>query len=381
MIHIPSFINSMKLTWLKRTYNSRSDWMALATQELPDFESLLTYSNKKIKMHRDRMSNPFYIDMIDAVMKFNKENQQDDEEILTEKIWYSNWTKFETSMIKMWDEKGLRFIGDLYNPSTGEIYSQENLEQVYGIRMTFLCYSSLIRSPPNSLQKQINKTWLTNPNIPHRMNLALNHTKFPRYAYNVFVNKQSENNAQTNRRLKEKWTSDIGKYTTGTLRQVATATTSTFLIYLHFRIINRTYATNKYLQKINVSRSNICTFCKLSVETIFHVFWECSKTQIFIKEILSHLKTNYEVTLNIDVNKWFLLTELSNMEVLVITLINPRPAGPLDFPPPAGGGGAFERPPMISAPGRRREKRKAPFESPRKIISKSFRSFFGSGQN
>ena len=46
-----------------------------------------------------------------------------------------------------------------------------------------------------------------------------------------------------------------------------------------------------------------------------------------------------------------------------------------------GGGGAFERPPMISAPGRRREKRKAAFESSRKIISKSFRSFFGSGQN
>ena len=27
------------------------------------------------------------------------------------------------------------------------------------------------------------------------------------------------------------------------------------------------------------------------------------------------------------------------------TTLNPRPAGPLDFPPPAGGGGAFERPP------------------------------------
>ena len=44
-------------------------------------------------------------------------------------------------------------------------------------------------------------------------------------------------------------------------------------------------------------------------------------------------------------------------------------------------GGAFERPPMISAPGRRREKRKTAFESSRKIISKSFQSFFGSGQN
>ena len=29
-----------------------------------------------------------------------------------------------------------------------------------------------------------------------------------------------------------------------------------------------------------------------------------------------------------------------------LTFFNPRPAGPLDFPPPAGGGGgAFERPP------------------------------------
>ena len=36
---------------------------------------------------------------------------------------------------------------------------------------------------------------------------------------------------------------------------------------------------------------------------------------------------------------------------------------------------------MISAPGCRREKRKAAFESSRKIISKSFRSFFVSGQN
>ena len=46
-----------------------------------------------------------------------------------------------------------------------------------------------------------------------------------------------------------------------------------------------------------------------------------------------------------------------------------------------GGGGVWTPPPMISAPGRRREKGKAAFESSRKIISKSFRSFFASGQN
>ena len=65
---------------------------------------------------------------------------------------------------------------------------------------------------------------------------------------------------------------------------------------------------------------------------------------------------------------------LSNRTQRVV--INPRPAGPLDFPPPAGEGGVWTPLPMISAPGRRREKRKAAFESSRKIISKSFRSFF-----
>ena len=72
---------------------------------------------------------------------------------------------------------------------------------------------------------------------------------------------------------------------------------------------------------------------------------------------------------------------LNKNKSTIYNTLNPRPAGPLDFPPPAGGGGAFKRPPMISAPGHRREKRKAAFESSRKIILKSFRSFFGSGQN
>ena len=63
-------------------------------------------------------------------------------------------------------------------------------------------------------------------------------------------------------------------------------------------------------------------------------------------------------------------------------LVNPRPAGPLDFPPPAGGGGVWTPPPpSISAPAHRRTKRKTAFETSRKIISKSFRSFFSSGQN
>ena len=44
----------------------------------------------------------------------------------------------------------------------------------------------------------------------------------------------------------------------------------------------------------------------------------------------------------LDISNWHCIFVVFLM--VIGSLINPRPAGPLDFPPPAGGG-AFERPP------------------------------------
>ena len=63
-------------------------------------------------------------------------------------------------------------------------------------------------------------------------------------------------------------------------------------------------------------------------------------------------------------------------------IFGPAPCWASGFSTACWGGGGVWTQPMISALGRRREKRKAAvFESSRKIISKSFRSIFVSGQN
>ena len=105
-------------------------------------------------------------------------------------------------------------------------------------------------------------------------------------------------------------------------------------------------------------------------------------------EVTKHLENNeIACSLFLDLKKAF---DTVNIKILLKKLqhigirgcfFNPRPAGPLDFPRPAGGGCLNTPPPSISAPAHRRTKRKTAFESLRKIISKSFRSFFGSGQN
>ena len=321
MVQIDSFVKSIKLSWLKRLFTSNADWTIVAAQELPNIPSLLTYSCKKLKSIQNKVTNPFYFDLLDALIQFSREYSPTDEEIVTEKIWFSDWTKYETSIVRRWDAKGLRFIGDLYNSENGVIHSKQALSSIYGVEMTFLCYSGLVRSLPRTIQKQVDKTCIAKPSIPYKINLVLNTRKFSKAAYNIFVEKTATENSISDERLKTKWVNDIGEYTKGTLYTVTKATMCTYLIYLHFRIINRIYATNKYLFNVKIIEHNTCTFCERAAETIFHLFWVCPKTKIFIKEVLSHIRTKYDIRISINAAKWFLLTDMSDLEVVMITLM------------------------------------------------------------
>ena len=321
MVHIESFIYSMKLTWLKRLCSSRADWTWLAAQELPEAWRLLSYGASKLKTLKSNSMNPFYADVLQALIKFNEEYCPSIEEIISENIYCTEWTKYRTTRVQTWEKRGLQFIGNLFNQNTGNIHTKEDLSRIYGIRMTFLCYASLIRSLPQNIRKQINKSFIKNPNIPFKINLVQNCSKFAKYAYCVFVQKKESNNKHSNVRLKSKWNADISGFAEGSMQRICTATLSSVLIYCHFRIINRIYATNKFLFHIKILDKDTCTFCKVSIETIVHLFWECSRVQIFIKEVLSHLKLNYGFDIKVTKCSWFFLENLDNMEIIIVTLM------------------------------------------------------------
>ena len=320
MVHLDSFIKSMKLSWLKRLSNSQADWVALARQELPNIWHLLTYGVQKLNVLQRKTKNAFYVDLLDALIQFNKDYRPSDQEILSESIWFSDWTKYGRAIVKRWDDRGLRFIGDMYNPESGMIYSRQELENNYKIQINFLCYATLVRSLPQRFQKQVNNEYLSKPNIPYKIEMIQKRKKFSRTAYHVFVEKITDKHKNSNERLQAKWTADVGVFKEGSLQTINKVTKSTFLLYLQFRIINRIYATNKYLMNIQVIQHNTCSFCESTVETIFHLYWQCPVTQIFIKEILSHLRTKYNTVLNINCGSWFMLTDLTNIEVIIVML-------------------------------------------------------------
>lgn len=256
---------------------------------------------------------------MESLIHLNQLVKLEPADVLKEQIWFSDYTKFKTSIIPRWDSQGLRFIGDLFNPISGNILSREEIKRQYRIAMTFLCYESLVRSLPYSVKNTIH-TSFQRPNIPFKVQLFLNKTRSSKYCYSLFVNALRKKFEASDANIKQKWNRDIGLHIEGSLLHVKRATKSAYLIYLHYRIINRIVATNKYLHAIQKADSNMCTFCTRDVETVTHLFWQCPTTRTFINNIDTQLYSQYQVHFQHSIHTWFFPQETNELQTLLITL-------------------------------------------------------------
>ena len=282
MVDLTSFLFSLKLSWIKRLYISSSSWATIAKSRQIDPIDLLSYGVEKLKQIRAMIKNVFWNNVIEALIKFNQLVKLNLEEMLREKIWFSDYTKFKKTIIPEWDKKGLRFIGDLFDPTNGNILSREEIKRQYRISMTFLCHESLIRSLPNEV-RNANVTTFQRPNFPFKLQ-TFNKPNLNKHCYLLFVNEMRHHCLSTNEKIKQKWIRDIGFHQVGSLILLKNTTKEVNLIYLHYRIISRIITINKYLNTIKISPSDACTFCSQTTETMKPcLFWECPATQVFIQ--------------------------------------------------------------------------------------------------
>jgi len=52
-----------------------------------------------------------------------------------------------------------------------------------------------------------------------------------------------------------------------------------------FKLLHRRISTNRYLFKIGLSPSELCSFCNNSSETLLHLFWECPQVKTFWNDV------------------------------------------------------------------------------------------------
>ena len=320
MINVDAFIDSLKFAFLRRLTKSSGDWTMLFYNYLPNIFTILTYGSEKLKEIAPKIANLFYADMLKALARFNCQYKYSIEDILSEPIGFSNHTKYRKTKVKNWDNHGLRFVSDLFDTNTGNILSKEQLENAFNLKIDFLSYASLVRSLPSNLQVRVDTKSLVKPVIPFKINMILNENNLTKYVYQTFSSALEKNHAKADIRLQSKWREDIGDYVKGSCVDIKRGTASTYLLYFHFRIVTRVYASNKFLYAAKLTNSSFCSFCKQTTETIVHLFWSCPKVKIFVKEVLSHLRRSYNYRITVNAVKWFFLDNMSNLDVLIVTI-------------------------------------------------------------
>ena len=146
--------------------------------------------------------------MIDFFELYRPNNDQ----IITETLWFSDVANFKNSIVKCWDTKGIRFIADLINKETGTLYSKNEIETIYNVNMIFLCYASLMRSLPNVIKTTNYKSKVTYQLIPYRISLTNGNYKMSRLAYREFQLSVKSNYRKAQLKLEQKCNRDIGHF-------------------------------------------------------------------------------------------------------------------------------------------------------------------------
>jgi len=70
--------------------------------------------------------------------------------------------------------------------------------------------------------------------------------------------------------------------------------------WFQYRILHRILGTNSLLFKMNIIGSNLCTFCKMSSETIEHLFHDCQLVLDFWKMLSQWISNKIDINIPID---------------------------------------------------------------------------------
>ena len=73
MIDLKAFDQSLKLTWVRKLFNSESCWKSLIDLKYPEFLDILKFGNVYVDTISTNVRNPFWNDVLNALSSFTKQ--------------------------------------------------------------------------------------------------------------------------------------------------------------------------------------------------------------------------------------------------------------------------------------------------------------------
>ena len=205
-------------------------------------------------------------------------------------IWYNSLLRVANQPIfyRDWSRAGINHVKDILNQDSNFL-SFADFKTRYQVKTSFLKYYGVVSSIKNIRKQDQHYVADNSENESTGLNL-LSVSNLSRVAYKRLLQKISS----TPLKSQDKWLKDCnidGELINwkSTYALPFQCTRETKLRVFQFKLLHRRIATNNYLSKIGLSSTDICSFCKEKVETLIHLFWECSRVQIFWQKVQSWL--------------------------------------------------------------------------------------------
>ena len=292
MINLKAFINSMKLTWLRRVILSNGPWQSIVNDKI-NFNKLLVFGSCYANDVQNKIKNKFWIDVLRAysdVLQLSGENTE--YYILSSPIFYNNTITIcsKPIYIKEWDQKGVKNINDLVH-EIGDFFTQDEFEHTFNIKTNFVQYLVLKRAIVAYARTHnvINfSKKLHMPLLPANIHLLIKFKKGGNDFYTILnqnLDKPTSQHKWNNvyNIEEENWKaiySSPFKLSLGTNMQ-----------WFQTRINHRILPTKKYLYNMKYVPSPRCSFCQ-EEETINHMLWQCQESQNLLRDFKIWLNNN-----------------------------------------------------------------------------------------
>ncbi|XP_067660098.1 uncharacterized protein [Haliotis asinina] len=206
--------------------------------------------------------------------------------ITSQLIWYNQNILIDKKTIfyRNWNAKGVIFINDLLNDS-GNFLSRDIFENKYNVKTNFLEYSG--------------------SQLFYR---ALLETKSIKNQHCVKWNRILEKNIDTNY-----WQ----QYNHIPFR----CSEDTTLQWFQYKLLHHILPTKNRLYKMQYVDNNLCSYCSASIETITHLFYDCSKVSHMWRNLQNWLNKNLEANLKFTKKQILLGFDQKNNDPINIILI------------------------------------------------------------
>ena len=138
MIDIRNFIKSLKITWVRRLFNTPDNlWVKLFNGLYFNPENLITKGSNWIQLYNININNKFWYEVFDAyrelLLTYNPKNNLD---LLLAPMWYNPKMGITNDFSKRFHNKNATFICDFLN-SDGYILSHQELQNKIGTNLSW----------------------------------------------------------------------------------------------------------------------------------------------------------------------------------------------------------------------------------------------------